>query len=191
LIRELVAFCRRQAVHPQALDLSVTLTERTTLLGGLLGEGVRINLNVASDTEPVLLDPGQLDLILVHIAENARDAMGGQGTFAIETRRLDVRERGLATVHGEQLPVPFDMPPGPYLQLLFSDTGCGMSPDALARCFEPFFTTKESRDLVAKTPGLGLSAVYGAVTRSGGYIEVASSPGQGTTLTISFPVRRT
>lgn len=179
LIQELLTFCRRQSLTPRLLDLRAYLTERVPMVQALLPDTIRLDLGLAPDPCPVHIDPSQLDLILIHLAQNACEAMTEGGTLTIGTCLFSGNKP-------EDLPNGFA--PCPYVLLLIRDTGCGMTADVVNQCFDPFFSTKESRHLVAKTPGLGLSAVWGAVRRSHGVIQVISAPGEGTTFTIWLPL---
>lgn len=178
LVRQLLAFSRRQPLRPRPLDVGAALSELSHLLRRLLGETIQLRLVHGRDVDRVRVDPGQFDQVIINLAVNARDAMPEGGTLTISTR--------LTT-----LPAPVDrgaetMPPGTYVVIEVRDTGKGISPDNLSRIFEPFFTTKGGTAVGAGT-GLGLSTVYGILRQTGGFIDVASSPGDGTTFTISLP----
>ncbi|MFH1462941.1 MAG: ATP-binding protein [Pseudomonadota bacterium] len=161
LTRQLLAFSRRQVLHPEVLDLNSVVCGVENLLRRLLGEDIRIVVELSDQIELVEADPGQLEQVLVNLAVNARDAMPRGGSLHIGT----------------------SVGPGGGVRLTVADTGCGMEPEVLARVFEPFFTTKEP----GRGTGLGLSMAYGVVTQSGGEIEVQSAPGEGTTFTITLP----
>jgi two-component system, cell cycle sensor histidine kinase and response regulator CckA len=141
----------------------------------VIGEHIDVRTSLGAGLGYVMADPGRLEQVIVNLAVNARDAMSGGGCLAIETRGVEGDE-AWSSQHGPA-------PPGSYLQLSVSDTGVGMGPDVLAHLFEPFFTTKET----SQGTGLGLATVYGVVKQSGGYIEVRSEPGRGTSVEVFFP----
>jgi PAS domain S-box-containing protein len=166
LTHQLLAFARREVVRPRVLDLNAVVADVEELLRRTIGEDVRLWTEVAADLRPVLMDPGQVEQILMNAAVNARDAMTGGGELGIETANVDVEASA-----------------GRYVRLRISDTGTGMSAEVLDRIFEPFFTTKAA----GMGTGLGLATVYGIVTQAGGTITARSALGVGTTLTIFLP----
>ncbi len=175
LTRQLLAFARQQTVAPKLLDLNNTIASMLKLLQRLLGEDIAIAWMPARSTAPVMMDPSQVDQILANLCVNARDAIKGTGKLAIETEMVTI-DAGYCEHHAEAVP-------GDYVMLAVSDTGCGMSPDTLEKIFEPFFTTKG----VGQGTGLGLPTVYGIVKQNGGFINVYSEAGQGTTFRIYIP----
>lgn len=174
LTRQLLAFSRRQALELRVLSLADAVRAVEPLLRRLLREDIQLVLHLADDPVPVRFDPAQLEQVLLNLALNARDAMPGGGSLSLTVR---VQPEG---PHRPDCPTA---PSGPYAVLEVSDTGIGMTPDVQARLFEPFFTTKG-----AEGTGLGLSTVYGIVTQHGGYIDVTSAPGRGTTFTLYLPL---
>lgn len=176
LTKQLLAFGRRQVLQPVVLDLNEALARTGKMVRRLIGEHIAVVMNLDPEPLPVLLDPSQLEQVLLNLAVNARDAMSGGGTLVVESRRI-VFDAGEGEAHG--LPGP-----GEYAILHVKDSGIGMDSTTQSRIFEPFYTTKEK----GKGTGLGLSTVYGIVTQSGGNVLVASEPGLGTTFTILFPV---
>ncbi len=172
LTRQLLVFSRRQATHPQPLDLNHTLADAVRLLKRLIGEDIRLDTSFAPGAGWVRADPGQLVQVLMNLAVNARDAMPSGGTLRLETDRIDLDEVAAARIPEGR--------PGAFARITVSDTGGGIPPEMLDRIFDPFFTTKE----VGKGTGLGLSTVYGIVRQSGGFIEVESEAGRGTTFRI-------
>jgi two-component system cell cycle sensor histidine kinase/response regulator CckA len=175
LVRQLLAFSRRQTLRPEVLNLVDRLSDLSMLLKRLLGERVELDLSHARDLWPVKADVNQFEQVVVNLAVNARDAMPNGGKLAIRTANVTAVEAARLSVPG--------MPPADYVVVEVSDTGIGMSAEVKEKIFEPFFTTKE----VGKGTGLGLSTVFGIVKQSGGFIDVESTPGQGTTFRIYLP----
>jgi PAS domain S-box-containing protein len=171
LVQRLLAFARRQALAPLPTDLAALVTGMRELIARSLGPSISIRMEVAFDLPPVLVDPNQLELALLNLAVNARDAMEGGGVLTLAA----------AEATGS---VPATLPPGRYVSLQVRDTGCGMDEDTMARAVEPFFTTKE----VGKGTGLGLSMVHGLALQSGGAFHLASTPHVGTAATLWLPV---
>jgi signal transduction histidine kinase len=173
LTDQLLSFSRRQRLEPKAVDLNETVLAMRDLLQSTMGGSIRIDTNLSATLGLALVDPTQLELAILNLAINARDAMniGGALTVATANVRLD------ASLN------PEDPPAGEYVEICVSDTGCGMSPDVLAKAFEPFFTTKE----IGKGSGLGLSQVLGFAKQSGGGVRIASELGRGTAVHIYLP----
>ena len=178
LTRQLLAFARKSTVSPRVLDLNETVEKALKMLERLIGENVSLRWQAGANLWPVRVDPVQIDQILANLCINARDAIVGVGTIAIQTRNVMVGERTCAA-----LP---DCVPGEYVALTVSDTGRGMDPETLSHLFEPFFTTKE----VGQGTGLGLATVYGIVRQNGGFIDVRSAPGRGSTFVIYLQPHR-
>lgn len=176
LTRQLLAFARREVIRPQVLDLNSVITAVEEMLRRTLGEHIELATSLAGDLQPVLADPGQLEQVLVNLAVNARDAMPGGGTLAIDTSNITVDADYIAGGPGTR--------PGRNVRLRVSDTGTGMSPDVIEHVFEPFFTTKQK----GAGTGLGLATTYGIITQAGGHIRISSEPGAGTMFTITLPV---
>ena len=170
LTGRLLAFARRQPLRPETFDLNARLGETCELLRQTLGARIRVVTDFAPGLWPVHADPGQLEVAVLNLAVNARDAMPAGGTLTLGTRNVI-------------LPEAEDRAAGAYVCLTVADTGEGMPPAVLARVFEPFFTTKE----VGKGTGLGLPQVFGFVKQSGGDIQIESEPGKGTTVSIYLP----
>jgi len=176
LVRQLLAFSRQQTLRPQVLQVSDVLAELSNLLKRLMGETITLNMIHGRNLGSVRADPGQLEQVIVNLAVNARDAMGGAGELTIRTYQVgpdDVKTLGYQI-----------MPPADYVVIAVTDTGHGIPKEHLGKIFEPFFTTKE----VGKGTGLGLSTVYGIVKQTGGFIFADSEVGRGTTFTIYLPV---
>jgi hypothetical protein len=176
LTHQLLAFGRREVVRPRVLDLNEVVGAVEQLLRRTLGEHVELLTVLTPDLWPVLADPGQLEQVLVNLAVNARDAMPEGGTLIIDTENLMVDEAYAAARP--------DVSTGPHVRLRVSDTGTGMSREVLGRAFEPFYSTKPK----GVGSGLGLATVYGIVAQAGGYAQLYSEPGMGTTFTALLPV---
>ena len=173
LTDQLLSFSRRQRLEPKVLDLNNTIAGMRDLLHSTIGGSIRIETSLADNLWHALVDPTQLELAVLNLAINARDAMGVDGLLTVATRNASLRE---ATA-------PEDPVPGDYVEVCVSDTGSGMSPSVRARVFEPFFTTKE----VGKGSGLGLSQVLGFAKQSNGGVRIDSVEGQGTSIRIFLP----
>ncbi len=172
LTQRLLAFGRQQALTAVVVDVAGLVGGMSELLRGSLGGAVRVETRFVADLPPVLADANQLELALLNLALNARDAMPGGGTITISAE-----ERGVGP--GEEP----GLAPGGYVVLSLADTGVGMDEATLARAMEPFFTTKE----IGKGTGLGLSMVHGMAAQSGGRLSLASTPGDGTTASLWLP----
>lgn len=173
LTAQLLAFARRQPLMPRAVDLGQTILDMQPLLHSAVGSQVTIIIALEPNTPPARVDPTQIELVVLNLAINARDAMpqGGTLTLAIRSETLASSDR------------PDAPPAGSYVCLRVSDTGSGMSPEIQARAFEPFFTTKGP----GAGSGLGLSQVYGVARQSGGIARIESQPGKGTTVEVLLP----
>jgi two-component system cell cycle sensor histidine kinase/response regulator CckA len=175
LVRQLLAFSRRQTLRPEIIQLGDTLTELRMLLSRLLGENVELRVVHGRDLWPIKADQSQLEQVIVNLAVNARDAMPGGGRLTISTRNVGMGEALLFETPG--------MPDADYVLIEVTDTGTGIPPDIMQKIFEPFFTTKP----IGQGTGLGLSTVYGIVKQTGGFIYCVSEEGRGTTFAIFLP----
>ncbi|BBE70439.1 blue-light-activated protein [Pleomorphomonas sp. SM30] len=175
LVRQLLAFSRRQTLRPQVLNLSDVLSDLSILLDRLLGEKVQLRMVHGRDLWTVMADLNQLEQVVINLAVNARDAMPEGGRLEIRTLNLPAGEVGALGYKG--------MPAADYVVLEVEDTGTGIPEEIIEKIFEPFFSTKE----VGKGTGLGLSTVYGIVKQTGGYIWPHSEMGVGTTFRIFLP----
>ncbi|HXK20095.1 MAG TPA: ATP-binding protein, partial [Polyangiaceae bacterium] len=178
LTRQLLAFARRQLVEPKVLQLDERVRSTQKLLGRLLGENIQLQTELSTTGWDVLIDPGQLDQVIVNFAVNARDAMPAGGKLTIRTREVSL-EQGKASAL-------FSLSPGQYVVLEVVDQGTGMDPETARRVFEPFFTTKGG----TKGTGLGLATCYGIVLQAGGAIFVETELGQGTKFEVYLPRSR-
>ena len=178
LVRHLLAFARRQTLQPRVIAVNTAVAEAAALLRRLLGERVILDLALEQPGRAVLIDPGQLDQVLINLAVNARDAMPEGGRLTLAT--------GHATIYAPRPATTAIIPPGRYVSIAVSDTGSGIAPDILPRIFEPFFTTRRAQG----GSGLGLSTVLGIVRQSGGFLEVDSTPGGGTRILLYLPRHR-
>lgn len=183
LVRQLLAFSRRQTLQPKMLDVTDVLAELSNLIRRLIGENIELKMVHGRNLGMVKADQGQLEQVIINLAVNARDAMLTGGVLSIVT--------SLAVMDGEALPEDYTapagedvaIPAGEYIVIEVSDTGTGIPPDVIQKIFEPFFSTKE----VGSGTGLGLSTVYGIIKQTGGNIYLRSREGQGTSFFIYFP----
>ncbi|WP_136526525.1 hybrid sensor histidine kinase/response regulator [Geomonas ferrireducens] len=175
ITRQLLAFSRKEVISPKPVNLNRQIEEANRILLRLIGEDVQLTFHPVQELWCVLIDPSQVDQILINLAVNARDAMPEGGSLTIETANIQITSQ-YAYLHP-------DARAGEYVRLTVSDTGCGMDKATAAHIFEPFFTTKGA----GKGTGLGLSTVYGIVSQNGGFINVYSEPGQGAVFRIYLP----
>jgi two-component system cell cycle sensor histidine kinase/response regulator CckA len=175
LVRQLLAFSRKQVMEPRLVNLNTIVQEMGGMLRRVVGEQIALRLDLDPALGHITADPGQIEQVIANLGVNARDAMPDGGTLRIAT--ANVSGPGLGSAD-DGLP-----PGGPLVALAVSDTGIGMDEHVLAHLFEPFFTTKE----LGRGTGLGLATVYGIVRQSGGQIQVASRPHEGSTFTVYLP----
>jgi signal transduction histidine kinase len=173
LTDQLLSFSRRQRLEPKVLDLNGTIAGMRDLLQSTIGGSVSIETELSEDLWPALVDPTQLDIAVLNLAINARDAMEIGGTLKVSTANVRLRPPRAAE----------EPAAGDYVAICVSDTGAGMSPEVRTKVFEPFFTTKE----IGKGSGLGLSQVLGFAKQSGGGVRIESQPGRGTAVHIFLP----
>ncbi|HVY56330.1 MAG TPA: response regulator [Xanthobacteraceae bacterium] len=175
LTHRLLAFSRQQPLAPKPIDIGRLVSGMSDLLRRTIGEQIAVETVLAGGLWRTYADPNHLEIAILNLAVNARDAMPQGGKLTIETGNVYLDER-YASDHTE-------VSPGQYVMLAISDTGAGMTREVLARAFEPFFTTKD----VGHGTGLGLSQVYGFVKQSGGHVKIYSEVGAGTTVKLYFP----
>jgi len=178
LTHQLLIFSRREVVKPEMLDLNLVLAETQRLLQRTMGDQITVGTERGFALWNVEADRSQIEHLLVNLAVNARDAMPGGGTLQVSVENLVVKAGDRLTGAG--------VSPGYHVLLTVADDGTGMDGETSARAFDPFFTTKPR----GEGTGLGLATVYGTVTRAGGHIELTSSMGGGTTVSIYFPAAR-
>jgi len=175
LIRQLLTFSRKQSLDPKVLSLNTAVTSLESLLRSLIGEDIKLVSRLDPKDGRLRADQAQLEQVLVNLIVNARDAMPKGGTLTIETAQVELTRSPIYHLT--------PLPPGHYVRLVVSDTGCGMDRKTQSHIFEPFFTTKGE----GKGTGLGLSTVFGIVTQCGGAIDVTSRVGHGTRFDLYFP----
>ncbi|TPL05541.1 MULTISPECIES: ATP-binding protein [unclassified Mesorhizobium] len=175
LVRQLLAFSRKQTLRPEVLNLTDVLADLRMLLARLVGNDIKLKIDHGRDLWPVKVDIGQFEQVVVNLAVNARDAMPSGGDLTVRTRNVTADECKSFAYR--------ELTPADYVLVDVEDTGSGIAPDVLKKIFEPFFTTKE----VGKGTGLGLSMVYGIIKQTGGFIFCDSEVGKGTVFRIFLP----
>jgi two-component system, cell cycle sensor histidine kinase and response regulator CckA len=175
LVRQLLAFARKQTIDPRVLDLNEVVEGTLKMLGRLIGEDIELIWQPGPDLAKIRMDPTQIDQILANLCVNSRDAIAGVGKVIIETTNITLDEDYCSRHTG--------FVPGDFVMLAVSDDGCGIDKEIQAKLFEPFFTTKST----GKGTGLGLATVYGIVKQNSGFINVYSEPGQGTIFRVYLP----
>ncbi|MFQ5466578.1 MAG: PAS domain-containing protein [Kiloniellaceae bacterium] len=175
LTERLLAFSRKQVLSPRGTDLREIVSETVDFAGAALGSSVRVEVDLAADLWPVMVDPAQLQTALLNLAINARDAMPDGGTLTFHAANADLAAEGADP--------PPAMEPGHYVHLAVHDSGAGMPEEVRRHAFDPFFTTKK----VGHGSGLGLSMVYGFINQTGGHVAIASEPDRGTTVELYLP----
>ena len=175
LNRKLLTFGRRQSVRLEELNLNTVLADLENMLRRVCGSGIEVDFVLEPGSRAIRADRGQMEQIIINLIFNAREAINRRGTITIKTDTIDLSRSPVPRMIGKQ--------PGSYVLLAVNDTGCGMDNQNRSRLFEPFFTTKDTDN----NTGLGLSIVYGIVEQSGGFIQVESEPGRGSTFNIYFP----
>jgi PAS domain S-box-containing protein len=176
LTKQLLAFSRQQVLEPKVLLLNAVVSDTDKMLRRLIGEDIELLTSLDPALGKIRADQGQIEQVIMNLAVNARDAMPEGGRLVIETANFEIDDKFARRY-------AYPVLPGSYILLTVSDNGIGMDTATQQRIFEPFFTTKEK----GKGTGLGLSTVYGVVKQSGGYIDVASTRGKGTTFSIYLP----
>lgn len=175
LTRQLLAFSKRQPMERQVVDPNEVVDGVERMIRRVFSANIELKLRLAPDLGSTLVDPGQLEQVLMNLAVNARDAMSGGGRLLIATENVELDE-SMGRAH------PSGMP-GRYVRITVADTGEGMTEEVMRKIFEPFFTTKET----GRGTGLGLAMAYGIIQQSGGFIWAQSQPGEGTTITVDLP----
>ncbi len=175
LVKQLLAFASKHSSEREVVSVSGILSELSPMLHRLIGEDIQVTIRTDPHAGSVLIDPGQMEQVILNLVVNARDAMPRGGELKIETTRMESNETRVLQLGS--------LKPGLYVVLSVTDTGCGISREVLSRIFDPFFTTKEQ----GKGTGLGLSTVYGIITQHDGALSVKSEVGQGTTFHVYLP----
>lgn len=184
LVRQLLAFSRRQTLQPKVLDITDVLAELSHLIRRLIGENIQLQMQHGRGLSRVRVDQGQLEQVIINLAVNARDAMTGtNGTLTIRTSDTVITQQNHPARSMISPSEDDTIAEGRYILVEVGDTGCGIPKELIQQIFEPFFSTKE----VGSGTGLGLATVYGIVKQTGGYIYVASTAGKGTTFHLYFP----
>jgi PAS domain S-box-containing protein len=177
LVRQMLAFSRRQVLQLETTDLNEIITDLGTMLRRLIGENIELQIQTASNLPCVMADASQIEQVIMNLVVNARDAMPRGGQLTIATTTTEFNEEQARTLR---------LASGPYVVVKVNDTGHGMDSDTQARIFEPYFTTKEA----GKGTGLGLATVHGIVAQSGGAMRVQSEVGVGTTFSVYLPANK-
>lgn len=183
LVRQLLAFSRRQTLQPKLLDLTDTLAELSNLIRRLIGENIELNMIHGRDLWNVRADQGQLEQVIINLAVNARDAMRDGGTLTIRTSNVTIHKDNPIDPDFSAPSQEDTIADGEYIQIEIIDTGEGIPKNIMEKIFEPFFSTKE----VGHGTGLGLATVYGIIKQTGGYVFVKSRLGLGTTFALFIP----
>lgn len=180
LIRQLLAFSRKQTLQPTTVNITETLADLSNLIGRLIGERITLEMLHGDEVGYTKADQGQLEQVIVNLAVNARDAMEEGGNLTIQTTLCEVDRSRHSLKSLFSPPEEEDIEPGHYIRIDVSDTGCGIEKKHLRKIFEPFYSTKQT----SSGTGLGLATVYGIIKQSGGYIYVSSKRGKGTTFSL-------
>ena len=175
LTQQLLAFSRKQIMQPKVMNLNTMLKNTKNMLQRMIGEDIAFKLTLGDPIGMIKVDPGKIEQVVINLAVNARDAMPNGGSLEIATMNTSMDSSFCALHKGSH--------PGEYVLLSVHDTGKGIDEETMKHIFEPFFTTKE----IGKGTGLGLATVYGIVRQSGGYIDIQSREGSGTTVAIYLP----
>jgi two-component system, cell cycle sensor histidine kinase and response regulator CckA len=175
LTRQLLLFSRKQAFNPRVMDLNVLVADLRKMLIRLIGEDLDLTAELAPFPLQVKVDPGQMEQVIMNLVINARDALSGGGRIVIKCDRVILDEHYCRTTFGAR--------PGTFVRVTVTDSGCGMTKEVMEKIFEPFFTTKG----LHKGTGLGLSVVFGIIKQHGGWVNVYSETGKGTTFRVYLP----
>jgi PAS domain S-box-containing protein len=178
LTRQLLAYSRKQIIQRRPLALNEVVEQTVAMLRRLIGEHIALDMQLAPDLPPIFADPSNVEQVIMNLALNARDAMPDGGKLTLATTRVEIDKASRARNPESQL--------GPYICLAVKDTGYGMDAATVGRIFEPFFTTKDP----GQGTGMGLATVYGVLKQHGGWIEVDTAPGRGTTIRTFFPLSK-
>lgn len=177
LVRQLLAFSRKQPLIPKFIDITENFADLNQMLKRIIGEKIKLLFHHGMDLGYVKVDPNQFAQVIINLAVNAKDAMNGEGTLTISTSAYQLKDD---YAFGDDI-----IPAGNFVKIDVQDTGCGIPPENLHRIFDPFFSTKEN--IIGSGTGLGLAMVYGIVRQTEGFLKVASTVGEGTTFSIFLP----
>jgi len=177
LIRKLLALGQKEKPGVEAVNLNRLLSGLAPMLQRVCGKRIHLTFDLEEDLEDITAAAEQVEQVIINLVLNGREAISGKGTVSIATKTADLSRSPVPRMIGKK--------PGNYIALIIADTGCGMTPTEKARIFEPFFTTKDDKN----NSGLGMAIVYGIVESYGGFIQVESTPGEGSAFTIYFPAR--
>jgi two-component system, cell cycle sensor histidine kinase and response regulator CckA len=180
LVRQLLLFARQETTTPETLDLNEIVTGLTEMLARTLGERISLDTQLTEEPSSIQADRGQVEQVIVNLAVNARDAMPDGGTITITTEDVTLTHEQLNTLTGKGNP-------GEHLYMAVSDTGTGMTTEAIAKALDPFYTTKPA----GVGTGLGLATVYGILSKTGGHLHITSEPDHGTTIETYWPIAHT
>jgi two-component system cell cycle sensor histidine kinase/response regulator CckA len=176
LVRQLLAFSRKQVLQPEVIDITNVLDELSSLISRLIGENIELNMNHGRDLWLLKADQGQLEQVVINLAVNARDSMENGGILTVQTSNVVIKSANDLDAELISAAIEEKIEPGEYVKIDIADTGTGIPKHVISKIFEPFFTTKE----VGAGTGLGLSTVYGIIKQTGGYIYLATELDKGT-----------
>ena len=182
LTRKLLAFSRKQLIHPKIIDINILISDFDKMLRRLIREDIIITKELYTQVLHIKADPGQIEQILINLVVNARDAIGAKTKGQENEKKIVISTKPVLITETEHLNIP-DIIPGSYVQMAVADSGIGMDRATIEKIFEPFYTTKEK----GHGTGLGMATVYGIVRQNNEFVKVESTPGKGATIIILWP----